>query len=262
VSGQLIEVRLPTRTVVSKIQLDYPSQLKSGWRRTVRAEDLKFQWVRLLDDSSRTISLNNFDFLKSAYGRKIFPLEGNHPKLPTGQVSLMPIDHALVDSTLKTTDGETLFSYGDIALQQGQSLEAKHSWFVGICQKLTESLTKTDPEGSYVKIIVTRDNLVLDSLRAITSLSPDDMRRNWKISFLNEPAIDEEGVTREWFHCLTERLFDPRFGLFQANEHNQAAVDINPASGTCSVVAGDKKNLFLSHALMSFTFSISRHRLP
>ena len=44
VPGQLVEAKLPTWQIVDHIQITYPNG--SGWIRTVRASDLKFQWVR------------------------------------------------------------------------------------------------------------------------------------------------------------------------------------------------------------------------
>jgi len=45
-----------------------------------------------------------------------------------------------------------------------------------------------------------------------------------------EPAIDAGGPTKEWFELVAKKIFDPAFGLFIPSTHNQACVDINPAS--------------------------------
>jgi hypothetical protein len=44
--GQKIRFQLPVSEVVGNIQLSYESE-RSGWSRTIRVSDLKFQWVRL-----------------------------------------------------------------------------------------------------------------------------------------------------------------------------------------------------------------------
>jgi hypothetical protein len=235
--GKMIQVQLPTTQVVKQIRLAYESQRKAGWRRTVRALDLKFQWMRLQQaniDHSVIASVENFDFWKSAFVRKITFLEANDPKLPTASIELVPADQAVVDSKLKV-NGTTLFSYADIAGQQVKPLGEKHKWFIDICSKLKEAavLDSSAPANSkngYIKILVRRSHLLRDSVRAVLSLGEPEMRREWKIGFMGEPAVDERGVAKDWFHCVTEQIFDPAVGLFVASTNNQAAVDINPAS--------------------------------
>lgn len=54
--GQKIRFQLPVSEVVGNIQLSYESE-KTGWSRTIRVSDLKFQWVRL--DGNRDDDNNN-----------------------------------------------------------------------------------------------------------------------------------------------------------------------------------------------------------
>jgi E3 ubiquitin-protein ligase NEDD4 len=49
--GQRIRFQLPVSEVVGNIQLSYESE-RSGWKRSIRVSDLKFQWVRLDGDSN------------------------------------------------------------------------------------------------------------------------------------------------------------------------------------------------------------------
>ena len=53
-AGKTINVSLPTQIVVGKIALSYESHRRSGWRRTERASDLQFQWVRMRRQSALT----------------------------------------------------------------------------------------------------------------------------------------------------------------------------------------------------------------
>ena len=87
-----------------------------------------------------------------------------------------------------------------------------------------------------VLLLVRREHLLTDSLRAILSLSIEDMRRNWEIVFIGESGIDQGGLTKEWLQCVTEQIFLPSTGLFVPSLNNQAAVDINPTSGTFTSV--------------------------
>lgn len=227
VSGKIVRIKLPTQTVTGNIKMSYPSG--SGWIRTIRASDMKFQWVRLheaivaVDDT--------FNFTKSAYVRKLTELEGNDPRLRTASIELVSAEHAVVDSRFKTGSGKLLFSYADIAFQQGKPLAEKHEWFLSMCQQLTDSVSAFENGAACVKIILRREQLVHDSIKAVLSLGSDDLRRNWEFQFVNEPGVDRGGLTKEWFECVTEKLFHPDFALFVSSVNNQAAVDINPSVG-------------------------------
>lgn len=235
VAGQKIRFQLPVSQVVSKIQLAYESNV--GWRRTIRVSDMKFQWVRLdnnTEDSKTEVdgaaaidvdSMSRFDFSKSAYVRKITYLEGNDARMRTGRVTLIPANEAVVDSRL-VVQNRTLLSYADIAEQQEKPLEEKTAWFQNICNQLTSAW-----EDGRIKIIVRRKYMLHDSVEAVMALSREDMRKRWRMEFLGEPAIDAGGVSREWFELVTEQIFDPAFGLFMSSVNNQLSVEINPASG-------------------------------
>jgi hypothetical protein len=233
VAGQKIRFQLPVAQVVSKIQLQYESN--TGWRRTIRVSDMKFQWVRLdkeekVDDATAghaidVASMGKFDFNKSAYVRKITYLEGNDARMRTGRVHLLPAAEAVVDSRL-LVQNRTLISYADIAEQQEKPLEEKSAWFHNICNQLTAAW-----EDGRIKIAIRRKYLLHDSVDAVMSLSREDMRKRWRIEFLGEPGIDAGGVSREWFELVTEQIFDPAFGLFLSSVNNQMSVEINPASG-------------------------------
>jgi hypothetical protein len=253
VPGQKIRFQLPVSHLVGKIELAYESET-SGWRRTVRVNDLKFQWVRLekkTDDKGNSKTddgdgedplaettegrnqskvdvegMKQFDFRRSAYVRKVYYLEGNDARMRTGTIELIPAHEAVVDSRL-VYHNRTLLSYSDIASVQGKSLQEKTEWFQNICNQLTAAW-----EDGHIKIAVRRSMLLQDSVDAVMSLGRDDLRKRWRIEFLGEPGIDAGGVAREWFELVTEQIFDPAFGLWIPSANNQACVNINPSSGT------------------------------
>ena len=274
-AGDVLSIQLPTRTVVDKFQaLTYPST-GTGWKRTVRLSDLHFQWVRLeesivrapkcsgLNSDAKSIitdgatqsvdstqngksSVDWTYYHEGAYVRKLVHLEGNDPRLRTASLTLVSAETASAQSKLKTSNGILLFSYADIAHQQGQPLQEKHAWFLEVCQRLAEYATTTTTDttnttitvptdhtmSQSVLLLVRREHLLTDSLRAMLSLSIEDMRRTWEIVFVGESGIDQGGLTKEWLQCVTEQIFLSSTGLFVPSLNNQAAVDINPASGT------------------------------
>ena len=234
VPGQKIRFQLPVAQVVGNIQLDYESE-QGGWKRTIRVTDLKFQWVRVEKDgldagAAAPIEVNSaFDFLKSAYVRRMEFLEGNDARLRTGTVAWVKATEAVVDSKL-LHDNRTLLSYADIVQAQNKPLPEKKAWFENICEQLTVPW-----EEGHVKLCVRRGHLLTDSLDAVMGLGRDDLRKRWRLEFLGEPAIDAGGPTKEWFELVTEHVMDPACGLWVPSVNNQACVDINPASGMCSV---------------------------
>ena len=261
VPGQKIRFQLPVLSqAVDQIQLTYESE-QSGWKRTIRATDLKFQWTRVdneIGDGCTVIEGNTFqqqfDFLKSAYVRNLDFLEGNDARMRSGTVELVPATEGVADSRL-VVQNRTLISYADVHKMQGKSLGEKKVWFEGICEQLTAPW-----EDGHVKICVRRSHLLLDSVDAIMALSREDMRKRWRIEFLGEPAIDAGGPTKEWFELVSEQVFDPACGLWVPSTNNQACVDINPGSGAlaclCSCVVLHWECMFLA----SHTTVIDHHR--
>lgn len=253
--GQKIRFQLPvanSKPSKMNVQLSYKDDSgSSGWERTIRVTDMKFQWVRVaekdddddikkLDDFTRGQSagaravedMEAFDFSKAAYVRKIQYLEGNDARMRTGSVMLVPAQEAVVDSKLTdhnyhgTSQSKTLLTYQDIATVQSKSLDDKVEWFhKNVCEELYSPWEK-----GHVKIVVRRHALLEDSVSAIMALGRDDMRKRWRIEFAGEPGIEAGGLTREWFQLVTEKLFDPDLGLWISSVNNQMAMQINPAS--------------------------------
>ncbi|CAB9514870.1 Probable E3 ubiquitin-protein ligase hulA [Seminavis robusta] len=245
--GQKIRFNLPvTAQMVQNIQLQYENEKgsASGWCRTIRVSDLKFQWVRVtkhsganedsdespstLDESRRLLdvnAMNDFSFRKSAYGRHLTLLKGNDARLRTGILSWVPAKDATVDSKL-VLHQKVLLSYADIAAIQQKPFADKLVWFE---ESLSKLLLIPWEEG-HVKMYLRRTYLLQDSVDAIMALSRTQLRQRWRLEFVNEPAVDAGGVTREWFQLITEQIFDPNFGLWMSSANNQACSTINPTS--------------------------------
>jgi ubiquitin-protein ligase E3 A len=43
------------------------------------------------------------------------------------------------------------------------------------------------------------------------------MRRPMRVEFVNEPAIDEGGVIKEYFQLLLKEIFNPDYAMFLLN---------------------------------------------
>lgn len=187
VPGQVLHLKLPVEQVVENIELSYDDQSTSkGWCRTIRLSDLKFQWVYQAD------TVQKHSVSRAAFCRKLTFMEGNDPRMRTGTLDLVPASEVCSESTL-WHHGKTLLSYATVADIQTRSWDEKLTWFQEICAELTAPW-----DSGRIKMVIRRDQMLADSVRAIMSLSRADMRKRWRIEIFNEPAIDSGGVMREW----------------------------------------------------------------
>lgn len=229
VPGQTIKLKLPIQEVIDSIELAYEDTLP-GWNRTIRMSDLKFQWVKSgssdknSDGSNRRWSMSDRSIKDVAFVRNLVILEGNDPRLRTGTVDLIPAQDSVTESELVVGNHKTLVSYANVAHIQTQPLEVKTEWFQSICRELSAPW-----ESGRVQLVVRRDRLLGDAINGIMSLSRAELRKRWRIEFLNEPALDAGGVTREFFQLVTEQIFNPDLGLWLSSVNNQICMRINPA---------------------------------
>lgn len=232
--GQKIRFKLPLEltqrpkmedtSAMNQIKLKYD---KDGWTRTVRATDLKFQWVRMDDKGDIDLS-RRFDMDKSAYVRRLEFRPGNDPRIRTGVLSLVPATESVADSKIKAADGRDLVTYSDLAQAQVKKLDDKTQWFQDTCAQLCVEYM----EG-HMRMNVRRAFLLGDSVDAVMSLSRKDLRKLWRFEFIGEMGIDAGGLAREWFELVCKEIFDPDMGLWMSSATNQMSMTINPASGTC-----------------------------
>ena len=230
--GQRIRFKLPLaltqqpkkedQSKLTVIRLSYD---KDGWTRTVRATDLKFQWVRM--DDKGDIDVNKrFSMEKSAYVRKLEFRAGDDPRIRTGILSLVPATESVSDSKIKSADGRDLVTYSQLAEAQVKNFDDKAQWFQDTCAKLCVEWN----EG-HMRMNVRRAFLLGDSVDAVMSLSRKDLRKLWRFEFIGEMGIDAGGLAREWFELVCREIFDPDMGLWMSSTTNQMSMTINPASG-------------------------------
>ena len=220
-STKLAETETETET---EIRLAYDKS--DGWKRIIRAADMKFQWTRF-DSSGNVDTDTRFDRERSAYVYvlKLDYLDDND-RLPRGTCSLVTPEKGVVDSSIQSANGCTLISYSDIAAVQMKSYEEKIKWFQDSCAQLCVEWN----EG-HMRMNVRREYLLSDSIEAVLSLSRKDLRKVWRFEFIGEAGIDGGGLAREWLELVSEEVFNPDMGLWQPSPTDQTRVQINPASG-------------------------------
>ncbi|KER27893.1 hypothetical protein T265_05172 [Opisthorchis viverrini] len=84
-----------------------------------------------------------------------------------------------------------------------------------------QSLFVDNPELPYLKIHVSREQIVEGALLALEitcSENPGDLKKQLRVEFEGEQGVDEGGLSREFFQLIIEKVFDPVYGMFVAND--------------------------------------------
>jgi hypothetical protein len=68
-------------------------------------------------------------------------------------------------------------------------------------------------DGVHLNLEIRRENILDDALTQLSS-KPKSLRKPLKVSFIGEQGIDQGGVKKEFFHVLTEELFNPNYAMF------------------------------------------------
>ena len=50
----------------------------------------------------------------------------------------------------------------------------------------------------------------------VSMQSPNDLRKQLVVEFFGEQAVDEGGVSKEFFQLIVENIFNPDYGEFSA----------------------------------------------
>uniref|UniRef100_A0A182SW13 HECT-type E3 ubiquitin transferase n=1 Tax=Anopheles maculatus TaxID=74869 RepID=A0A182SW13_9DIPT len=76
--------------------------------------------------------------------------------------------------------------------------------------------------SQYIVLNVTRENIVLDTIRELSHYAASDLKKPIKIKFCGEEAEDAGGVRKEFFMLLLRDILDPKYGMFKTFEDSRA----------------------------------------
>lgn len=269
--GQKIRFQLPIQLSEAQLQtynIHYSG--KDGWVRCV-GTDLKFHWVRHDEDDApaveaahvgnaeggtsgkgtgtagagsdskglgpgvrrgssiadkimqkrkSTLAGSNFRIEGSAFVRKLSKLKPRHFML-----ELVRAEEATLDASVP----EANLTFQHLSRASQLPFKEKVDWFNKQCDVLR---VPWDVEHQHLK--VRRNHLLEDSMAAMESVRSESMRQRFRFEFLGEPGVDAGGVAREWFHLVSEGLFNPDFALFQYSSINQMCMQISANSGVAN----------------------------
>ncbi|KAJ3265073.1 putative E3 ubiquitin-protein ligase HTD2, partial [Blyttiomyces sp. JEL0837] len=73
----------------------------------------------------------------------------------------------------------------------------------------------------YLNLEVRRDHIVRDAISQLATKTPNDLRKQLRVSFAGEEGIDEGGIQKEFFQLIVNDIFDPRHGMFEINSESR-----------------------------------------
>ncbi|EJW81873.1 UBE3A protein, partial [Wuchereria bancrofti] len=88
-------------------------------------------------------------------------------------------------------------------------------------QALADAITFGVSMEPYLKLNVRRDNIIRDALDSLAAIAMDNsanFKKQLRIQFDGEQAVDEGGVSKEFYQLITDELFCPDYGMFILNE--------------------------------------------
>lgn len=67
----------------------------------------------------------------------------------------------------------------------------------------------------YFELLLRRSNLIEDALNQLGSkANAQKLKKPLRVKFVNEPGVDEGGLTKEFFELAIAQLFKPEYGMF------------------------------------------------
>lgn len=76
--------------------------------------------------------------------------------------------------------------------------------------------------SQFITLVVSRENIVNDTLRELSHYGPQDLKKPLKIKFIGEEAEDAGGVRKEFFMLLLREILDPKYGMFRQYDDSRA----------------------------------------
>ncbi|EAR83836.2 HECT domain ubiquitin transferase (macronuclear) [Tetrahymena thermophila SB210] len=71
-----------------------------------------------------------------------------------------------------------------------------------------------------ITLKVDRKCVFEDTFKTIMRQKPHQLiQKQFEVKFRKEDGIDQSGLTREWYSCISKELFDPRKGLFRVSSN-------------------------------------------
>ncbi|KAK9891763.1 hypothetical protein WA026_016561 [Henosepilachna vigintioctopunctata] len=110
-------------------------------------------------------------------------------------------------------------------LETDQSLQMRSAMSHAVQEALTEAIIRFDspvPIAQFLILNVSRDHIVQDTLRELSMVQPQDLKKPLKVRFQDEEAEDAGGVKKEFLMLILREILDPKYGMFKEYEETRA----------------------------------------
>ncbi|ESN95343.1 hypothetical protein HELRODRAFT_114744 [Helobdella robusta] len=88
-------------------------------------------------------------------------------------------------------------------------------------QNLMSWFLPVNPQNPTLDILVSRNNIVQDTLSQLSKHEDKSFKKPLKVIFLGEDALDAGGLKKEFFMLLLKDLLDPKYGMFLYSEESR-----------------------------------------
>lgn len=99
----------------------------------------------------------------------------------------------------------------DMLASNAATRHALNAMFQGRMAQITREGILRD---SHLTINVHRNNIILDTINAISQIRAEQLALPLMVKFVGEEGVDAGGVSREYYHLLMKELFSPDYGMF------------------------------------------------
>ncbi|GAB9476803.1 Hect e3 ubiquitin, partial [Globisporangium polare] len=133
----------------------------------------------------------------------------------------------LEDNYKKTEErrGAGAAKWKQILKLASQDFPTKYAHFVRSAADLL-----VDASQQYVKMSIRREQLVADSMEALSVIPRTSIHSAMRLEFLDERGVDAGALQREWLMILTQALADPTNGVFQCVDVAEQIFYLNSGS--------------------------------
>lgn len=112
---------------------------------------------------------------------------------------------ALTHAYFRATFVDRLMQEGEI-VEQDRKLDAVRNLL---------SRTRAANRNVFDRVTVSRDTVVEDVLKFFQEVPVENLRKHLKVTFANEPGVDEGGLLTEMFNLFFDQVFRPSVGFFE-----------------------------------------------
>lgn len=84
----------------------------------------------------------------------------------------------------------------------------------------TSFLRSIDPINPCLVLFVHRNRIMQDTLDQLNKCDHNDLKKPLKVIFMGEEAVDEGGVTKEFFMLIMREILNPDYGMFKYYEES------------------------------------------